>query len=154
MIRRPPRSTRTDTLFPYTTLFRSRDSDPWNGSACRTSAKLDLFVESFADLLQLVGGIFFAGELRFGIAVTSGICTRRCALKGFHREMGKELVVDHHLDLAKAGLCHWEILRNLGVEIYYEDLRETRIVGKHGMEVCGLRLVARHCWDDVFLARS
>src|SRR3546814_4819619 len=25
MIRRPPRSTRTDTLFPYTTLFRS----PW-----------------------------------------------------------------------------------------------------------------------------
>src|SRR3546814_5429444 len=25
MIRRPPRSTRTDTLFPYTTLFRSLD---------------------------------------------------------------------------------------------------------------------------------
>src|SRR3546814_21153244 len=27
MIRRPPRSTRTDTLFPYTTLFRSRQSE-------------------------------------------------------------------------------------------------------------------------------
>src|SRR3546814_5345193 len=27
MIRRPPRSTRTDTLFPYTTLFRSRMID-------------------------------------------------------------------------------------------------------------------------------
>src|SRR3546814_4716489 len=27
MIRRPPRSTRTDTLFPYTTLFRS-DGEP------------------------------------------------------------------------------------------------------------------------------
>src|SRR3546814_4032291 len=27
MIRRPPRSTRTDTLFPYTTLFRSGDRD-------------------------------------------------------------------------------------------------------------------------------
>src|SRR3546814_5219685 len=26
MIRRPPRSTRTDTLFPYTTLFRSVDN--------------------------------------------------------------------------------------------------------------------------------
>src|SRR3546814_16404744 len=25
MIRRPPRSTRTDTLFPYTTLFRSAE---------------------------------------------------------------------------------------------------------------------------------
>src|SRR3546814_2737083 len=28
MIRRPPRSTRTDTLFPYTTLFRS-ENDLW-----------------------------------------------------------------------------------------------------------------------------
>src|SRR3546814_6744667 len=28
MIRRPPRSTRTDTLFPYTTLFRSNRSGP------------------------------------------------------------------------------------------------------------------------------
>src|SRR3546814_18344363 len=27
MIRRPPRSTRTDTLFPYTTLFRSAASE-------------------------------------------------------------------------------------------------------------------------------
>src|SRR3546814_11343473 len=27
MIRRPPRSTRTDTLFPYTTLFRSQTID-------------------------------------------------------------------------------------------------------------------------------
>src|SRR3546814_17654233 len=27
MIRRPPRSTRTDTLFPYTTLFRSLTTD-------------------------------------------------------------------------------------------------------------------------------
>src|SRR3546814_16467747 len=35
-IRRPPRSTRTDTLFPYTTLFRSwvnkRHSDSWLAS--------------------------------------------------------------------------------------------------------------------------
>src|SRR3546814_2603830 len=36
MIRRPPRSTRTDTLFPYTTLFRSEDvrrcaASPGNG---------------------------------------------------------------------------------------------------------------------------
>src|SRR3546814_13178277 len=29
MIRRPPRSTRTDTLFPYTTLFRSKGHDAW-----------------------------------------------------------------------------------------------------------------------------
>src|SRR3546814_5445592 len=29
MIRRPPRSTRTDTLFPYTTLFRSVEHLSW-----------------------------------------------------------------------------------------------------------------------------
>src|SRR3546814_6362202 len=31
MIRRPPRSTRTDTLFPYTTLFRSGSPSPGPG---------------------------------------------------------------------------------------------------------------------------
>src|SRR3546814_3249535 len=30
MIRRPPRSTRTDTLFPYTTLFRSKAGNAGN----------------------------------------------------------------------------------------------------------------------------
>src|SRR3546814_13658499 len=36
MIRRPPRSTRTDTLFPYTTLFRSRHQAalPYRGDEC------------------------------------------------------------------------------------------------------------------------
>src|SRR3546814_12637366 len=33
MIRRPPRSTRTDTLFPYTTLFRSEGWGLWAGRA-------------------------------------------------------------------------------------------------------------------------
>src|SRR3546814_18406950 len=49
MIRRPPRSTRTDTLFPYTTLFRSlpgpraRDDPPCarrEGARVRTAALL------------------------------------------------------------------------------------------------------------------
>src|SRR3546814_20675115 len=37
MIRRPPRSTRTDTLFPYTTLFRASDAlrGPGAGDAGR-----------------------------------------------------------------------------------------------------------------------
>src|SRR3546814_2973427 len=40
MIRRPPRSTRTDTLFPYTTLFRSppdKGEDAAIGGALRRS---------------------------------------------------------------------------------------------------------------------
>src|SRR3546814_9919557 len=36
MIRRPPRSTRTDTLFPYTTLFRSVRTEDCSLSQCRS----------------------------------------------------------------------------------------------------------------------
>src|SRR3546814_7299521 len=40
MIRRPPRSTRTDTLFPYTTLFRSLDQvhETRKRAVCQTAA--------------------------------------------------------------------------------------------------------------------
>src|SRR3546814_14278278 len=41
MIRRPPRSTRTDTLFPYTTLFRSLASQ-------LTGSALDIMTEADA----------------------------------------------------------------------------------------------------------
>src|SRR3546814_17629452 len=48
MIRRPPRSTRTDTLFPYTTLFRSR---------------LDRLARSTRDLLNILDTVARAGAL-------------------------------------------------------------------------------------------
>src|SRR6056297_3004754 len=48
MIRRPPRSTRTDTLFPYTTLFRSRRRDPL--------CDLQLVDPGDAGLMHAVGG--------------------------------------------------------------------------------------------------
>src|SRR3546814_7135965 len=41
MIRRPPRSTRTDTLLPYTTLFRSELPDPANRTAGDAMNPLD-----------------------------------------------------------------------------------------------------------------
>src|SRR3546814_10249472 len=44
MIRRPPRSTRTDTLFPYTTLFRSLfqiDPAPYEARVQQAEAELD-----------------------------------------------------------------------------------------------------------------
>src|SRR3546814_3267314 len=46
MIRRPPRSTRTDTLFPYTTLFRSR---PSGRAILRTPAQPERYPSSLAD---------------------------------------------------------------------------------------------------------
>src|SRR3546814_16514685 len=40
MIRRPPRSTRTDTLFPYTTLFRSVEAFEDQGHRLRRDLQL------------------------------------------------------------------------------------------------------------------
>src|SRR3546814_20848753 len=47
MIRRPPRSTRTDTLFPYTTLFRSPAARPATDAALRDA--IDTVVIIYAE---------------------------------------------------------------------------------------------------------
>src|SRR3546814_8609195 len=71
MIRRPPRSTRTDTLFPYTTLFRSpaalpsssATSDPdidRAGSICRQRALASSRSEEHTSELQSLMRISYA----------------------------------------------------------------------------------------------
>src|SRR3546814_3892415 len=52
MLRRPPGSTRTDTLFPYTTLFRSRDCDAVMRAATRAPDDLDFLVQPLRIRLQ------------------------------------------------------------------------------------------------------
>src|SRR3546814_19782354 len=69
MIRRPPRSTRTDTLFPYTTLFRSRTGDPDDRRLVRLSlteaghAMLGRAPESIAD--AMLAGLTAADRAAF-----------------------------------------------------------------------------------------
>src|SRR3546814_4259811 len=60
MIRRPPRSTRTDTLFPYTTLFRSDPNEPQ-----------DLYPRDFIHPLVKPDAYFGAEEL-FGREALQG----------------------------------------------------------------------------------
>src|SRR3546814_9618849 len=58
MIRRPPRSTRTDTLFPYTTLFRSTDGTVRGGALGwndLTVGQIDIKATSLAGYATLVG---------------------------------------------------------------------------------------------------
>src|SRR3546814_19699040 len=50
MIRRPPRSTRTDTLFPYTTLFRSPRRDPRKRMTMESTMELDDLKQAWQSL--------------------------------------------------------------------------------------------------------
>src|SRR3546814_9730881 len=71
MIRRPPRSTRTDTLFPYTTLFRSRagplradgdDPPHWRGtdggSAGQRHARSEEHTSELQSLMRISYAVF------------------------------------------------------------------------------------------------
>src|SRR3546814_2882394 len=49
MIRRPPRSTRTDTLFPYTTLFRSDGIIHWRTDLAASKAYWHGWFEGMSD---------------------------------------------------------------------------------------------------------
>src|SRR3546814_15364336 len=63
MIRRPPRSTRTDTLFPYTTLFRSlRNGIRLTPPEIEIPAKIDLSLPypSRRTAIRRRNGVFFA----------------------------------------------------------------------------------------------
>src|SRR3546814_4283724 len=76
MIRRPPRSTRTDTLFPYTTLFRSLGADA--PPACY-------------DDLDLADTVMIAGS---NMAYAHPVLFRRLAEAKAHRPAMKIIVVD------------------------------------------------------------
>src|SRR3546814_19360190 len=68
MIRHPPRSTRTYTLFPYTTLFRSEDSDTLT-ALIRSLTLVETGTDRFQTALpvekwqRLFGGEIFAQAL-------------------------------------------------------------------------------------------
>src|SRR3546814_16891525 len=86
MIRRPPRSTRTDTLFPYTTLFRSRIAidGPAIAAIARSFAKLPAPVRH-ADRIDRPRET----EVRFGFADEHG----RAAVAGveINRPIGRAI---------------------------------------------------------------
>src|SRR3546814_14726645 len=78
MIRRPPRSTRTDTLFPYTTLFRSEIL------ALHPDVELDDMV---AGLLFRIGNLAFRARLE---VAQEGVAHRARIKTG-----GREAVEEH-----------------------------------------------------------
>src|SRR3546814_11908693 len=83
MIRRPPRSTRTDTLFPYTTLFRSladEDRNPWLAEEHETLRSLtknnpegsESFIATADDMEAALNGDVDVGD-RFSIVIPTKV---------------------------------------------------------------------------------
>src|SRR3546814_18410366 len=81
MIRRPPRSTRTDTLFPYTTLFRS---------AAR-----------FTVLTPTLIRLEFADDERFEDGATQTVLSRELPVPAFrpHVENGERILETDEMTL-------------------------------------------------------
>src|SRR3546814_20347408 len=85
MIRRPPRSTRTDTLFPYTTLFRSgRDLDQVHLALAPVAQRFDpqarsLLVRGFGTLevFVLAPALHQSEDARVAVLETAVLLRRR-----------------------------------------------------------------------------
>src|SRR3546814_18499976 len=116
MIRRPPRFTRTDTLFPYTTLFRS---------VVDASLTVVAFNRRFVELLDLP-----PGKLRVGDGL--GTLLRYEAERGEHGAVD----VDAHVAAALAQAARFEPqtperVRPTGLVLeIHSQKTEARRVGK------------------------
>src|SRR3546814_2096618 len=98
MIRRPPRSTRTDTLFPYTTLFRS-----YLKGLLDKSVELCLDCSSITRVLVSGGALFPAlrqGYAERGVAMLQCYATADLVLIAYESEarecliLGEEIIVE------------------------------------------------------------
>src|SRR3546814_1146034 len=89
MIRRPPRSTRTDTLFPYTTLFRSRG--PLNTPTLITN-KLDLIKVFGNPTTSTFGSEEHTSELQSLMRISYAVF---CLKKKKTNKMSTELMSNH-----------------------------------------------------------
>src|SRR3546814_17933058 len=84
MSRRTPRSTRTDTLFPYTTLFRSADTN-------RRGKDLRQHLGSLVRCIELVEGYRVAAVIG-EIGSDFGVLPRPVARESYHSGVGERLL--------------------------------------------------------------
>src|SRR3546814_3197617 len=87
MIRRPPRSTRTDTLFPYTTLFRSARAQVAAVEVEQVEEVEHHAVAAAGGEVRLQGGEVGGAAvlLHHQLAIENGVLHRQCGQRGNHR---------------------------------------------------------------------
>src|SRR3546814_14042147 len=119
MIRRPPRSTRTDTLFPYTTLFRSLAGQPVAGRI----VELDVDVA--------------IGKLQFQLQDE--------LVDDARDDFGRQIAEGHDRIAAVAEFGGEEILHRFLLHILARELAETDALARHAARAG----IGRHDQDDV-----
>src|SRR3546814_3603337 len=132
MIRRPPRSTRTDTLFPYTTLFRSDALLLPSGELPRPPPR------ELARQLHQVEQLHDAPLDLVAVALDTELADHPGELRahGVAGVQGVEGVLEHHLhgaDLLGAALLHLILRDVLAVEQHLAigDRKSTRLNSSH-----------------------
>src|SRR3546814_7701624 len=109
MIRRPPRSTRTDTLFPYTTLFRS------------IKAKLGSYTDGdlSSEMVQMLASNLQTDPqtiIEMNARITGDASLNYSVEPGSNQMIelleGNELPQDIHYDRTRAAANHAEIIKN------------------------------------------
>src|SRR3546814_15082196 len=99
MLRRPPRSTRTDTLFPYTTLFRSAVLDQLPVSIPKENA-LEVFttvgaIDKYLDMVRAeIDGFSGDVQTKKGRDAIASIAYKVAKSKTYLDGVGKELTED------------------------------------------------------------
>src|SRR3546814_14613743 len=126
MIRRPPRSTRTDTLFPYTTLFRSQ-AFVYVATAPKSNATY-LAYHAARELAKATPGVYPP------INIINHPTARLAKERGY--------IYDHDVDGAFSGQNHWpETVRRHKL---YQPRSEERRVGKECVSTCRPRWATYH----------
>src|SRR3546814_7264343 len=95
MIRRPPRSTRTDTLFPYTTLFRSRPE--WTGNRKSPGYNRDMAEQRDDDDLTETRSEEHTSELQSLMRISYAVfCLKKKKTKNQHYNTSRHTLIGEH----------------------------------------------------------
>src|SRR3546814_2170616 len=113
MIRRPPRPTRTDTLFPYTTPFRSAGKDVLKAARRALAAIADIRHVSDAHAVTPILRIATLGAIAAGMSPV---------LERFIRKEPETQVQVHHFAHEEGML---DMLRRRDVDIDYSSVAKT-----------------------------
>src|SRR3546814_16410022 len=123
MIRRPPRSTRTDTLFPYTTLFRSYFKED------------NLQTPAFTDRVPSLDGLVsVANDLRYGSSAPDTLSLNENGEGIYQFKVGEPEISN---GIGRKGFSvSVKIGNQLPILWNNGERSEERSVGKDGVSTC------------------